>query len=86
MRFKASSDDDAEYPRPGMLSEQDIKMSHCTTRQYWDQQNGEQEHKAWNKSWKQRHPEWFPDKDGLPWDEYWKRFWSKEIFRKMEVE
>ena len=42
MRFKESTDDDAEYPRPGMLSEQDIKMAYCTTRQYWAEEEAKE--------------------------------------------
>jgi len=75
MKYKPRSDDDAEYPRPGMLSEQDIKMAKWSTRQYWEQDKGYTQ-EAWDKSWSEQHPEWFPDKDGLPWAEYWKKFWS----------
>lgn len=76
MRFKADSEDTQEYPQTGRITEKDLKMSHCTTRQYWEEQDRGQDLQAGNNFWKKKHPEWFPDKNGLPWDEYWKRFWT----------
>jgi hypothetical protein len=76
MKYKPRSEDEAEYPQSGMMTEQDIKMAHWSTRQYWEEQDRGQDLKAWDKYWKEKHPEWFPDKDGLPWDEYWDRYWS----------
>ena len=43
MRFKADSEDTQEYPQTGRITEKDLKMAHCTTRQYWAEQEANEE-------------------------------------------
>jgi hypothetical protein len=55
------------------------RMAKWTTRQYFAWQDGPDEWKAWDKSWKEQHPEWFPDKDGKPWHQYWDEYWKEKL-------
>ena len=79
MKFKADSDDTEEYIRSGIIHEKDLKGA-AVFRAQCAEQDGPAEWEAWDRSWKQKHPEWYPDKDGKPWDVYWAEYWAR-IFK-----
>jgi hypothetical protein len=84
MRYKADSDDTEEYPQSGIIHEKDLKGS-TVFRPQCAEKDGRKEWEAWDRSWKQQHPEWFPDKDGKPWHQYWDEYWSS-LNRRLEKE
>ena len=75
------SEDTEERPMAKSVTDEDLKNVHRSTRQIWAQQDGPAEWAAWDKSWKQQHPEWYPDKDGKPWDVYWSEYWRTKTER-----
>ena len=70
-----------ERPRTISVTDDDLRDIHRSTRQILADQDGPAEWAAWDKSWKEQHPEWYPDKDGKPWDVYWAEYW-RNINRK----
>jgi len=75
MKFKPDSNETQEYPVSGMVTEKDLRNAHRTTRQYFESEYGSKEKEAWDKHLLAEHPEWFPDKKGKPWHQYWAEYW-----------
>ena len=56
------SEDTEERPRTISVTDEDLRGLHCSTRQYWADEDGPAEWAAWEKYWRQKHPEWYPTK------------------------